>query len=469
MDEIKKTAEEKEISKQAATADGKSRRGNDATKAENKKTAKAALKNMWSGKHYALLILICAILKLRFNAHVVKSEAFKQQKKKGAMLVLCNHTSALDFGYFTSPFFFKKISFVVAENMMYSTPIFAKVIKGYHAITKKQYFADYSCIKNMKRYLDAGISVIICPEGKVSADGVTGVIPDSIARLVKWLGYPVATVLTKGAGLTRPKWAHNGRTGKIVSYCDMLMTADEVKTLSTNNIFEKVKKGLAHNEHKYQLESGLKFRGKKYAEGLERLLYRCPKCGAEFKITAKDDVLTCEACGNAVRYPHTGGLEPIGDSVCPERIDLWYENERAEVAEEIKNPDFRLASPVSLFLENETKNGYRFVAAGVLSIDRTEIEFKSTLETRPVNISSEYKIGDMNYDLNAEGEREPVEDEFKRLVFPVKHFVTIANIPGSSLDIYDEKHTYRMMFSAELASTKYALAVEELSRERGDI
>lgn len=433
----------------------------------DKKAKKAKMKEMWSPRHYLLLIFICSVLRLRFNAHYVKTKEFDEQKKKGAMLVLCNHTSALDFGYFTAPFFFKKISFVVAENMMYSTPIFAKVIKGYHAITKKQYFADYTCIKNIKRYLDAGISVILCPEGKVSAEGKTGVMPHSITRLVKWLGYPVASVVTKGASLTRPKWAHGSRTGKIVSYCDMLMSAEDTKNLSDDEIFDKIEKRLSHNEHIYHIESGIRFRGKKYAEGLERLLYRCPKCGAEFKMAAKGDVLTCSSCGNAVRYPDTGGLVPATpDSVCPERIDLWYDEERAEVAKEVENPDFVIEKPVNLFLENENKNGYRFVTKGILSLDKEKIEFSSNIDERPKNVASEYKIGDMKYDFDAGGETEPVEEEFKHISFPTKNFVTIANLPGSSLDLYDGKHTYRMMFSEDLASTKYALAIEEMAKQR---
>ncbi len=433
----------------------------------DKMTNKEKMKGMWSTKHYLLLIFICTVLRLRFNAHSVKTPAFKEQKKKGAMLVLCNHTSALDFGYFTPPFFFKKISFVVAENMMYSTPIFAKVIKGYHAITKKQYYADYSCIKNIKRYLDAGISVILCPEGKVSAEGKTGVMPRSITRLVKWLGYPVASVVTKGASLTRPKWAHGSRTGRITSYCDMLMSAEDVKTMTDDEIFDTIEKRLSHNEHIYHLESGIRFRGKHYAEGLERLLYRCPKCGAEFKITAKGNILTCENCGNAVRYPDTGGLFPATkDSVCPDRIDLWYDDERAEVAKEVAKDDFSIVKPVNLFLENENKNGYRFVAKGNLVLDKEKIEFTSTIDERPKNVASEYKIGDMKYDFDTSGETERVEDEFKHVSFPVKNFVTIANIPGSSLDLYDEKHTYRMMFSEDLASTKYALAIEEMAKQR---
>ncbi len=438
---------------------------------QKKKPSKEDMKKIWSWKHYCLLYFVCKVLGMRFRAHSVKSEAFREQKKKGPMLVLCNHTSPLDFAYFTAPLFFKKVSFVVAENMMYSTPIFATVIKGYHAITKKQYFSDYTCIKNIKRYLDSGISVIICPEGKVSAEGKTGIMPFSIVRLIKWLGYPVGTIITNGAGLTRPKWAHTARTGKVVCTCEMLFTKEEVKEIPSDLMMEKVQKALDHNEHIYHLESGLRFKGKCYAEGLERLLYRCPKCGSEFKIVAKDDILTCLECGNTVKYPDTGGLVPVGeDSICPKRIDLWFDEERAFVAEEIKSPEFKLSENVNLFLENETKNGYHFGTQGTLTLDRDKIEFISSMDYRPICVNAEYKIGDMNYDVNsAQGEKEPVEDAFKKLTFPTKHFVTIANIPGSSLDIYDEKHTYRLMFASHLAATKYSLAIEEFARERGEL
>ena len=84
-------------------------------------------------------------------------------------------------------------------------------------------------------------------------------------------------------------------------------------------------------------------------------------------------------------------------------------------------------------------NGYKLVGGGTLSLDRENLVFL------------------------AEG---PVDDEFGRLTFPVKNYVTVANLPGVSLDMYDEKHTYRMKFSAEKASTKYALCIEALNASR---
>lgn len=409
-----------------------------------RKKRENSLKTMFSYRYYALLMIVCALLRLRFNVHSVLSSAFRKQKKEGAMLVLSNHVSPFDFGFFSTPFLGKKVSFVVAENMKYSQPIFAKMIKGYRAITKKQFYADYTCIKNIKRYLDAGISVILCPEGKVSADGKTGPVAFSVAKLVKWLGYPVASCLVKGAGISRPKWAHTSRTGRVECHVDMMFSKDEVEKLSPVEIMRGIDTAMKHNEHVFQIENRLKFRGKRYAEGLENLLYICPECGAEFTLSTHDDRIKCGKCGFEARYARTGEIVPTENADgCPERIDLWYAAEKERVARQVAQDDFALVAPVDLYTENEQGNGYGFICAGSLSLDRDNLIFRA--------------------ENGADGAD---KRDFEELVFPVRNYVTVANLPGVSLDMYDEKHTYRMKFTGDKASTKYALCIEALNVDK---
>ena len=395
-----------------------------------------------------------------------KSKAFKKEFKKGAMLILSNHLSAYDFISFSAPLFGHKVNFVVAENMMFATPIFAKLINMYHAIPKRQYFADYQCIKMIKKNLDAGISVVLCPEGKVSADGKTGVIAESTARLVEWLGYPVAVCKLEGASFVRPKWAYNKRNGRNYASYDMLFTKEEVETLSKKEIYHRIVKALDHNEHLWQKETGIAFKGDRYAEGLERLLYVCPKCHKEFTLTTKGDEMTCTACGNHIRYAHTGELLPLDEnSVTFERIDLWYDFERELVREQVKDASFRLEDKVKLFIENEERNGYRYIADGSISLDHEWFEWNADGDTRLKNVQPEFKVN--NLDFEAEGsEREPIEEEFKHLRFNIVKCDTIATQPGTLLDFYDENHTYRFMLKGRLSATKYMLAVESMFENR---
>ncbi len=430
-----------------------------------KQTRKSDKNGVPFSKAYCRLFLgLCRLIRPILHGVCRKSKAFKRQKKNGAMLIVCNHLSAYDFIHFSSAMYGAPLNFVVAENMMYSMPIFAKLLGSYHAITKKQYFADFACIKNVKKYLDAGISVLICPEGKVSANGVTGSIAPSIARLVQWLGYPVGVIKMQGASLARPKWAYNlrfVRRGKVITNCDMLFTADEAKKLTKDEIYDRVCSALYQNEHKWQIDNGIVFKGRRYAEGLDRLLYRCPRCGSEFEMTSQDSHLTCNKCGNDVIYGFDGHIVPQGDSVCPDRIDLWYDIQRELVAKEVGNDDFRISNTVNLFVENEANNGYRFVANGVLTLDKDKLCFDTDWVERPVGVKSKYGVNNMTLDFDDALGTESVEDEFKHVEFAVSRCDTVANLPGTAVDMYDDKHVYRFMFDKVLAATKYALCIEE--------
>lgn len=429
------------------------------------KSKKNAVK--FSKAYSAFFTFLCKIVNIFLRAKFYRTDAFNRQKKQGAMLLISNHLSAYDFIYFCIAMKGAPLNFVVAENMMYSTPIFATLIKSYHAITKKQFFADVQCIKSIKRYLDAGITVLICPEGKVSADGSTGTIPPSIAKLVQWLGYPVGYLKLQGASIARPKWAHNLRKGKVQVDCDMLYDADTLKTLSRDEIAKGIQKALEHNEHVWQIENGIKFSGKHYAEELQRLLYRCPKCHNEFCITSADDHVICTHCGNDVIYDHSGKLIPANEnSVCPERIDLWYNEQRQDVANLVKEDGFRLSNKVNLFVENEKNNGYRFVAGGIMTMDKDVLRFDTDWDKRPCGVKSKFGVNSMECYFEDGAETETVEEDLKHIEFSLKNYDTLAFMPGTSLDMYDAKHVYRFMFVDSIASTKYALAVEELFKIR---
>lgn len=434
------------------------------TKDKNTDKKKSAVP--FSRAYSRFFLGLCRFVRPFLHGKCIQSAAFKAQKKNGAMLVVCNHLSAYDFIHFSAAMYGAPLNFVVAENMMYSMPIFAKLLSGYHAITKKQYFADIHCIMNIKKYLDAGISVLICPEGKVAADGVTGAIAPSIARLVQWLGYPVGVVKMKGASLARPKWAYNLRfirRGKVYSECDMLLTAQESKSLSKDEIYDKIVGALDHNEHKWQVENGVRFVGRRYAEGLERLLYYCPKCGAEFANRTHGDRMVCSVCGNEVKYTFNGQILPVGEnSVSLDRIDLWYAKQREIVEKEVEQGGFSISDKVNLFVENEKNNGYRFVAEGVMTLDENKLAFDTDWTERPKDVKSRYGVNCMTYDVNQKAGFEPVEDEFQHIEFPIRRCDTVANMPGMSIDMYDDKHVYRFMFAERMPSTKYVLYIEQM-------
>lgn len=66
---------------------------------------------------------------------------------KGPYLIVGNHTSPIDFLYFTAGVYPKPINFVVAENMIYRK-VYGAFIRSFGTIKKKQFTADTPADRN---------------------------------------------------------------------------------------------------------------------------------------------------------------------------------------------------------------------------------------------------------------------------------------------------------------------------------
>ena len=98
--------------------------------------------------------------------------------------------------------------------------------------------------------------------------------------------------------------------------------------------------------------------------------------------------------------------------------------------------------------------------------DKETLTFVSNLDSRPTKMVSEYGVGKFEFKLDMDGEVEPVEEEFKKVCFNIRNNESCAFNPGKSLELYDLNHSYRLVFTKEDASTQYALAIEELYKQR---
>jgi hypothetical protein len=130
----------------------------------------------------------------------------------------------------------------------------------------------------MKGVIDRGGVVAIFPNGCLSNEGRPGgYAVFGIAKLVKFLNVPVIAIKTDGGYLTRPRWTKSARYGRLETKVTQVLTVNEVKNLSENDVFDKVIQAITFDDYKWQREKMIPYKGRKLAEGLEYVLYRCPK------------------------------------------------------------------------------------------------------------------------------------------------------------------------------------------------
>lgn len=379
--------------------------------------------------NYAIVIMLVLYARIRLKLRINRKQL---DMKQGPFLVLANHCCPVDFLMFSGIFYPKKLNYVVAENMSYRKT-YRWFINHSGAIKRQQYTADINSIRMIKNNLDAGISVLLFPEGRVTADGKTGYIPSSIAKLVKFLKYPVVIGKTSGAYICNPKWSENTYyRGGVNLDLGLAFTKEETQTLSTDEIYARIKEKLKHNDQLYQQQTGFKIKGDHRAEGLHTLLFHCPVCHTDGQMSTAGNLLTCDACGHQVEYTEEGRLVSLSGKETPERIDLWYDYERALAAEAVVKDNFELKYDVHLHLVNNKTNFFDKAGEGVLTVSREGLRYKGTSSGEEIEI-----------------------------FVPSKRMPVVSLKLGFSFDLYDDE-IYRFVFFGKLLATQASLAIEEV-------
>ena len=211
------------------------------------------------------------------------------------------------------------------------------------SIPKTKSMSDAAAVKGMFKVRNNGGIVGIYPEGKRSWDGKTEEILYPTAKMLKSMNVPVISVLTHGAYLTHPRWAHKARRGKIHLKYSVLFTAEDIKTLSTDEIYERMCRTIQTNEYEWQEREMIPFIGPGPAEDLELALFICPKCKGVGKLFSKGDTFTCTACGEKVRYNKYGYFEKDGsEKPIFKSVQDWNQWQMEQLEETIR---IRMTNP----------------------------------------------------------------------------------------------------------------------------
>lgn len=214
---------------------------------------------------------------------------------KGPAIVLAAHTCDNDHILSGLTLYPVRPTYIVSEHLVHN-PSTAKLIKRMHVITKKMFTPDVSTIKNILRAKKENAVILIFPEGRLSCFGRTLPVTDGTAELIKKLGVDLYIWKAEGAYCTFPKWREKGedRMGKIHTSVKRLLTAEQVAQADVAEIRTIAEDAIRHDDELAM--QGVEFKCDTMANGVEKILFKCPKCGQEGKISSDGNHIRCE-CG----------------------------------------------------------------------------------------------------------------------------------------------------------------------------
>lgn len=254
---------------------------------------------------------------------------------KPPYIVVANHSSFADVGGLMMLSKPNYPNFIASITQIVKWP---KVIYKLGVLPKKQFTVDTSLVRDIKYILSKNRTVAIFPEAKLSVDGTPNPIKPAIAKLIKLLKVPLVTVCFHGNYIHSPRWTDQKRFCPMTADVKLAVTADEIKTISVDEIYNRIIQNLTYDDYQYQLDNQIEIDDEHLCEGLHGILYKCPHCGCEFAMTAHGNQLQCTKCGSVVMQNKYGALE--GGKFT--KVTDWYAWQRDCVSQEIATENFVL-------------------------------------------------------------------------------------------------------------------------------
>ena len=323
----------------------------------NKKRYKTAKYPLHQGLFWTWLIRLLS--KIALMGKEYKVEKIGMEDLKAPYMLLSNHMHFIDFELTAQATWPYAVSNVVSIDG-YVVKFF--LLEWIGAIATRKFTTDIHLVKSIRKVLQRGDILAMYPEARYSPCGTTAFLPDSLGKLIKMNKVPVVAVVHHGNHLYAPFW--NFRKKKKVplhTTLKLIMTPDEIKTMTVDAINAKLRQELQYDDYRYQKENGIRITESFRAEGLHKVLYQCPHCMTEFKMDSKGTELFCTACGTRWNWEETGELRALEGETEFSHIPDWFAWEREQVSLQIDRGEYRFCDEVDVY---SLPRVYRYIPLG---------------------------------------------------------------------------------------------------------
>lgn len=285
----------------------------------------------------------------------------------GPWMILMNHCSFTDLA----------IAFEVLKGRPFSIVCTSDALVGKEGLMRslgciptRKFVSDLTLISDMDHALrENKASVLMYPEAGYSLDGTGTRIPRRLGVLLKKLKHPVVMITTFGA-FTRDPLYNNLQKREVNVSCQMkcLFTPEELANTKVRDIDEVLDKEFTLDYFKWQQDNNIEIDEPFRADGLNRILYKCPHCLKEGTTVGKGISLTCGGCGSTYELDTFGRLKGVNVEPKFTHIPDWFAWEREQIKEEIENQTYELDVSCDIAILKDPKALY-MVGTGRLHHD----------------------------------------------------------------------------------------------------
>lgn len=328
---------------------------------------------------FRLILLLASLWDLWRTRFTYRLIGIEKLGRNEPCLILMNHSSFIDLK--------------VAARLLCTRPFHiictldgfvgkSRLMRLIGCIPTRKFMTDVTLVRDMV-YATQTLksSILMFPEASYSFDGTQTPLPESLGKCLKILKVPVVMIRTEGAFARDPLYNNlQLRKVRVSAEVEYLLSPKEIDEKSPQELNDILKEKFTFDYFRWQQENKVRIKEPFRADGLNRMLYKCPHCLREGEMQGLGTTLHCRHCGKAYELTEYGYLRllnekdsssekslkhPLKESLehgsqtlqtpqTAERsfthIPDWYRWERECVRQEILSGSYRMEIPVSIYM-----------------------------------------------------------------------------------------------------------------------
>ena len=324
------------------------------------------------GLFWRVLIRILCVFGMMGSGFTYRKVAMEKLGKKEPCLVLMNHTCFLDMEVAQRILFPRPLNIVCSnDGFIGFFGLMPWLMRQIGCVPTQKYVSDLRLVQDMEYCLKTlKSSVLMYPEAGYSFDGTATTLPRKLGVILKKLDVPVVMIETEGIFARNPLYneLQIRKNAKISATARLLFTREEIREKTVQELSDGIDEAFGFDHFKWQKEQGLEIDQPFRADGLHRILYKCPHCGAEQQMEGRGIHLTCNACGKKWELTPLGEMKATSGETEISHIPDWYRWERQQVCQDILEGKYSLSEDVKIAMQVGYKAIY-MVGQGHLTHD----------------------------------------------------------------------------------------------------
>ena len=283
-----------------------------------------------------------------------ESEGMERLGRNESALFLMNHSSFIDLKIAATILYPRPFNIICTSDGFVGK---AGLMRAMGCIPTKKFITDTTLVRDMLYTVrELHSSLLMYPEASYSFDGTATPLPDSLGKLLKMLKVPVVMIKTDGAFLRDPLYNMlQLRQVKVSATMRYLLSPQEIAAMSAKQLNAVLQREFSFDNFRAQQERGVAVTESFRADGLNRVLYKCPNCKTEGQMEGRGTALRCRCCGKRWELTETGFLRADDGEDLFDHVPDWYAWERKCVREELQIGSYRLDIPVEIRMLVDTK------------------------------------------------------------------------------------------------------------------